>query len=78
MVQEIFVECEVSPGMFSDEVVVQVAGREYFVPKDRVRPNGQGRGAVRAKLVKDGDGEWVVLPTEYAETLSKGQVKITV
>ncbi len=77
MGSEVFVECEVSPGMFSDELVVQVAGREYFVPKDRVRSGGHGRSSVRAKLIKDNDGEWVVLPTEYGETVSKRLVKIS-
>jgi hypothetical protein len=76
VVQEVFVECDVSPGMFSDELVVQVAGHEYLVPKERVRSNGSGGSAVRAKLVTDNDGEWVVLPTEYGETVSRKLVKV--
>lgn len=72
---EVLVECESSPGMFSDEVVVQVAGREFLVPSDRVR-KGKDGSVVRAKLVHAHDGEWVVLPTVYSDAVSRAQVHV--
>lgn len=72
---DVLIECEASPGMFSDEVVVQVGGREYVVPKDRVTQSA-GAATVKVKLVTADDGEWIVLPTQYRDVVSKGQVKV--
>jgi len=72
---DVLIECEASPGVFSDEVVVQVAGREFLVPKDRVAQSN-GTSTVKAQLVSSADGDWVVLPTEYRDVVNKGQVKV--
>jgi len=74
---EVFVECEVSEGVFSDEAVVRVADRSYVVPKGEVRAGtGSTKGRVRAKLVRSGGDEWVVLPTDYSESVYKSRVTI--
>lgn len=74
---EVFVECGVSEGMFSDEAIVEVAERSFIVPKAEVRSGSDPRrGRVRAKLVKNDSGEWIVLPTEYSDSVSKSLAKI--
>jgi len=68
--KEVLVECDVFEGMFSDEAVVEVADFSYVVPKSNVQGNPGQRGRVKARLVTRSDGEWVVLPTNYADTIS--------
>lgn len=67
--KEVFVECEVFEGMFSDEAVVEVADFSYVVPKSKVQGQPGQRGRVKARVVSRSDGEWVVLPTNYADTI---------
>ena len=60
-------KCEVSKGMFSNEVVVNYlrGGQKVsvFVPKDMVTQTGQG-ATVRVRVYPAGDGLCAVLPTE--------------
>lgn len=74
---EVLVECEVSQGMFSDEAIVEVADQAYVVPMSEVRMTpGSKRGTVRAKLVKNTNGEWVVLPTNYSDSIARSLTKL--
>lgn len=74
---EVFIECGVSEGMFSDEAIVEIAERSFIVPKAEVRPGPDPqRGRVRARLVSNQGGEWVVLPTEYSDSISRSLARI--
>lgn len=69
MSENVQVECEVFEGMFSDEAVVELADVSYVVPKSNVIGKPGGRGRLKAQLVTRSDGKWVVLPTNYADTI---------
>jgi hypothetical protein len=79
MGEEVFVECDVTEGMFSDEAVVELADQAFVVPKASVRFASESkRGRVRARLVKNDLGEWIVLPTNYSESIpSKAAVIVS-
>ena len=58
--------CEVRPGMFSDEVVVEVVttdgtSKSFFVPKE-VITNGD---RVRVQVTRRAGVPWVTLPTAH-------------
>lgn len=59
-------ECEVQPGMFSDESVVTVGvGKDeqsFFVPSRFVRTKGD-KSYVEAKVFKVNEDWWAVIPS---------------
>ena len=72
--QKQWIECRVSPGMFSDERAVEVGGRSFFVDEKSVR-NAQedGRAEIEVLIVLREDGEkWAVLPTRFREAVPLG------
>ena len=71
---ESWLRCSVSQGMFSDELAVTIPGSSdadertsVFVPRDLVRPPTPGRteGHVRVQAYQQDSTWWVILPTEY-------------
>jgi hypothetical protein len=65
-----WIECRVSPGMFSDERAVELGERSFFVDEGAVRNVGQdGRAEVEVQLVERGGEKWAVLPTSSRETV---------
>ncbi len=77
MSREVFVDCNVFEGMFSDEAVVELADASYIVPKHEVVETAGEKGKVKATLLTRSDGEWVVLPTSYSDTIPSDKVTIS-
>ena len=74
---DVFVECEVTEGMFSDEAVVELADRTFVVPKATIQSGASDRRPrVRARLIKDGGKEWIVLPTVYSDSIPRTEATI--
>jgi len=71
MSKEVYIACNVQEGMFSDEAVVEVSGEFFVVPKSEVRNWENGRGEVRAKLFARDEKEWLVLPTNYSDSVPR-------
>ena len=65
---EQWLNCLVTKGMFTDEVVVIYAygGRKWsaFVPRERVALIADGHGRVRVTVFQSGGASWAVLPSE--------------
>ena len=69
-----WIECRVSPGMFSDERAVEIGGRSFFVDEKSIR-NAQpdGRAEVEVVILVREDGKrWAVLPTSSREAVPLG------
>ena len=62
------IECELSPGMFSDEWLVKfhLHGNSYsfFVPRDAAQELGSGRGRLKVEVLDPADPSVVVVPDE--------------
>lgn len=63
--RETWLECEVKPGIFSDELVVEVTTADgttkaYTVPKEEVADN-----KVRVKVGEKDGMKWAKLPTDH-------------
>lgn len=71
MSREVYIACNVQEGMFSDEAVVEIADQWFVVPKAEVRNWKSGRGEVRAKLFVRDKQEWIVLPTNYSDSVPR-------
>lgn len=68
-----WIRCRVTPGMFSDERTIEIAGRSYFVDERWVRNvAADGAGEVEVTIVRDDGCEWVVLPTSDRESFVLG------
>jgi hypothetical protein len=68
-----WIRCRVRPGMFSDERTVEVEGRSFFVEPRSVRnTEPDGTGEVEVTIVRDGNREWAVLPTNYRDSVVLG------
>lgn len=80
MSKEVFVKCRLYRGMFSDESVVEfprVSGENTFiVPKAKVSEESPGHGRLKAKLLTRGDERWVILPTDYSDSVPASQVDL--
>lgn len=67
MAQEAWIDCEVSRGMFSNERVVEVdtaPNSAFIVPADKIKDQiTEGKGQVRAIIVKDNSKQFAILPT---------------
>lgn len=76
---DVVVQCEVNPGIFSDESVVtvrDVVGRElsYSVPQASV----SDKGVCAKVLSKTDDHIWVSLPTNYRDSIAVSRDRIAV
>jgi hypothetical protein len=71
MSQQVYIACNVQEGMFSDEAVIEIADQFFIVPKSEVRNWNNGKGEVRAKLFVKGKEEWIVLPTNYSDSVPR-------
>ena len=69
-----WIECGVSPGMFSNEYVVEVSGRSYFVEEGSVRNVEGDRGELWVTIIERDDLKWAILPTTVRETVLIGDV----
>jgi hypothetical protein len=58
--------------MFSDEFVVEVDDRSFFVGQDAVRRLDGNRGEVLVTIVEVDGGTWAVMPTTTRETVPLG------
>ena len=67
-----WIECRVTPGMFSDERTVEVRGRSFFVEKNVVRSEKNGSGQVEVIIVEKNGEKWAVLPTPTRESIFYG------
>lgn len=65
-----WIPCRVGPGMFSDERMVEVSGRSFFVDARNVRDSRDSDlGEVHVTVV-DIDGEkWAIIPTSTRESI---------
>ncbi len=70
--QKRWIPCEVYPGMFSDELVVEIDDRSFFVGRDAVRRHEGNRGEVLVTIVDANGGTWAVIPTTTRETVPLG------
>lgn len=61
-----WIPCGVSPGMFSDERVVEINDRTFFVNEKSVR-SVEGRDEVEVTIVERDGQKWAVLPTSARE-----------
>ncbi len=64
-----WIQCRISPGMFSDERTVEVDDRAFFVNKASVREEGDGNGCVEVKVVEVDGQKWAVMPTSTRESI---------
>lgn len=65
-----WIECRVSPGMFSDERAVELCERSFFVEKKSIRhEQNDGRAEVEVLIVERAGKRWAVLPTNFRETV---------
>ena len=67
-----WIECGVSPGMFSNEYVVEVSGRSYFVEENSVRNVEGDRGELWVTIIERDDRKWAILPTSAREMVLIG------
>ena len=64
-----WLRCRIYPGMFSDERIVEIGERSYFVQEESVRNVKDGHGEVQIRIVKINGVEWAELPTNYSDTV---------
>ena len=67
-----WIPCRVYPGMFSDELVVEIGDRSFFVSCDAVRKHEGDRGEVLVTIVEVDGRKWAVVPTSTRETVPLG------
>ena len=58
--------------MFSNEYVVEVSGRSYFVEENSVRNVEGDRGEVEVTIIERDGQKWAILPTTVRETVLIG------
>ena len=67
---KVWMRCQVSPGMFSDERTVEVEGRYFFVEEVSVRNVGaDGWGELEVTIIERDGHRWAVLPTNYSDSV---------
>jgi hypothetical protein len=66
---EAWISCRVRPGMFSDERVVEVSGRSFFVEVGAVRQTSGDEGEVRVQIFDTNGKRRAVLPTRMSESV---------
>ncbi len=67
------IACEISKGMFSDEVVVRIHVRgqdvSFFVPSEFVRRDGESSGRLSVQVVRNESQPWAIVPNESRTTI---------
>ena len=70
MGNEQWIDCQVFPGMFSDERAVQVGKDSYFVDANVVRSGRDHAGKLRVIVVEGAGGKkWAILPTNMRDSI---------
>ena len=72
MASKKWIACGVSPGMFSDERLVEVNDRTFFVDEGSVRNVKEGHGEVHVTVFEIDGKPWAMLPTNTRETVPLG------
>ena len=67
--QQAWITCNVYDGMFSDELVVELGDRSFFVKSSSVRNRASDRGEIRVTIVEADGRWWAVMPTNTNETV---------
>jgi hypothetical protein len=62
-------KCRIHPGMFSDERIVEIGERDFFVEEKSVRNEKDGYGDVEVRIFEMGGTKWVELPTNYSDAV---------
>lgn len=78
---QLWLNCEISKGMFSDEATVTVTttnGERFatFVPLDKIIYSDQDRGIVNVGMFKKNNALFAVLPDEYHSIIAVSQSDI--
>ena len=58
-----WMQCKVYKSMFSNERVVELDGRDFVVPADKVKGEPGGDGRVEVKVFDRPDGKWAEVPS---------------
>ena len=67
---KVWMRCQVSPGMFSNERTVEVEGRYFFVEAASVRNVGaDGWGELEVTVFEREGRKWAVIPTNYRDSV---------
>ena len=66
---KMWIKCRVRPGMFSDELTVEVNGRSFFVNVGSVRKRVGDEGEVEVNIVEIDNKKWAEMPTNTRETV---------
>ena len=64
-----WLKCRVSSGMFSNERIVGMGERDFFVEERSVRNEKDGYGEVEVRIFEMNDKKWVELPTNYKDAV---------
>jgi hypothetical protein len=72
--QDRWIVCRVYPGMFSDELVVQIAEQFFFVERSSVRNVQAGAGELQVQVVHVDGVDWAVLPTTMKDSVLLSKV----
>lgn len=67
-----WIPCRVFPGMFSDELVVEVNDRSLFVNRDAVRARQGDQGEVLVRVFEADGTTWAVMPTNASDSIPLG------
>ena len=63
-----WIECQVFPGMFSNERTVEVGSRSFFVEEGSLRNVKDEAGEVEVTIIEIEGKEWAVMPTSTRES----------
>ena len=64
-----WIPCRTYPGMFSDELVVELDERSFFVARDAVRGQAGDHAEVLVTIVEIDGKEWALMPTSTKEAV---------
>ena len=67
--QSQWIPCRVYPGMFSDEVVVEINNHSFFVPKHEVKKENDDHGTIHVTIIEFRGKRWAVVPTNTMESI---------
>ena len=59
-----WLRCSILKGVFSDECVVKIKERSFFVNRDQVQGNVDQTGRVSVRILKKDNLVWAMLPGE--------------
>lgn len=70
--EQVWLDCQVFPGMFSNECIVEYQGRSYFVENTAVQKTKDNKGKVLVAIIEINGQKWGVMPTCNRETVPLG------